>query len=371
MKSIRIVAMTSVLGLTLSAASAYAQEDTWSTDLSKRTVPMEEIVPGGPPKDGIPAIDHPKFEHVQRADRWLEDREPVAVVELNGEPKAYPLQILVWHEIVNDVVGGIPVAVTYCPLCNTTLAFDRRFDGRVLDFGTTGFLRHSDLVMYDRQTETWWQQATGEGLVGDFAGEELRFIGSPVVSWAAFKQQYPEGQVLSRDTGHPEYADDYGRTPYVGYDAPDSSPWSIFGGKSDDRLTAKDRVVAVELGGETRAYPFSRLREIRVKNDRIRDRKIVVLWAPGTASAVDSASIASGRDIGATGVFDRTVGNRTLNFEPKGEDLFRDKQTGTTWNLLGYAISGPLAGQRLVPIQHGNHFWFAWAAFQPDTKVIR
>ncbi|UCG86322.1 MAG: DUF3179 domain-containing protein [Gemmatimonadota bacterium] len=236
MSSIRLAVGISMLGLTLSAARACAQDDTWSTDLTKRTISMDEIVPGGPPKDGIPAIDRPTFDPVEQADRWLEAREPVAVVELSGQAKAYPLQILVWHEIVNDVVGGIPVAVTYCPLCNTTIAFDRRFDGLVLDFGTTGFLRHSDLVMYDRQTETWWQQATGEGLVGEYAREELRFIGSPVVSWATFKQQYPDGQVLSQDTGHPEYADYYGRTPYVGYDAPESSPWSIFGGSKDDRL---------------------------------------------------------------------------------------------------------------------------------------
>ena len=160
----------------------------WKTDFSKRTVPLDEIVSGGPPKDGIPAIDNPKFVAVGQADRWLEDREPVVLVALGGVAKAYPLRILIQHEIVNDVVGRVPVSITYCPLCNTAISFDRRFDGMLLDFGTTGNLRHSDLIMYDRQTETWWQQATGEGIVGEFAGRKLTFLSSPLVSWKTFKQ---------------------------------------------------------------------------------------------------------------------------------------------------------------------------------------
>jgi hypothetical protein len=331
---------------------------------------LEELVSGGPPKDGIPAIDHPKFETVEQAGRWLSKREPLAVVDLNGEVKAYPLQILMWHEIVNDIVGEVPVVVTFCPLCNTALAFDRRFDGRVLDFATTGYLRHSDLVMYDRQSESWWQQATGEALIGEYAGSELTFIGSPVVSWSEFKAQYPDGKVLSRDTGHPGYESRYGRNPYVGYDAVGSSAWGFFQGKNDTRLPAKERVVAVELESEARAYPFSDLMQRRVFNDEIQGRHIVVLWTAGTASALDAAEIAAGRDVGATGVFDRVLQGRRLDFEPDG-DGFRDTQTGSSWNVLGYATAGPLIGQRLRPINHGNHFWFAWAVFKPDTKVIR
>ncbi len=119
------------------------------------------------------------------AARWLGAREPVAVVTVGDEARAYPLEILIWHEIVNDIIADQPVAVTYCPLCNTALAFERRMDGAVLDFGTTGRLRYADLVMYDRQTESWWQQATGEGIVG-YAGRRLRFIPAPVMSWRDF-----------------------------------------------------------------------------------------------------------------------------------------------------------------------------------------
>ncbi len=344
------------------------QDDSWRTDFEKHTVPLEEITSGGPPKDGIPAIDEPNFVSVREADRWLGDSEPVAVVELNGEVKAYPLQILIWHEIVNDVVGSKPVTVTYCPLCNTTLAFARGFDGRVLDFGTTGRLRHSDMVMYDRQTETWWQQATGEAIVGEYAGQRLDFIPAPLISWGTFSAEFPDALVLSRETGHDR---PYGRNPYQGYDSEVSPMRAFFRRQVDDRLPAMERIVALELGEEVRAYPFSSLSDVSVMNDRVAGRDIVVLWAPGTASAVDHQSIAEGRDVGSSGVFDRRVDGRTLVFEASGDGRYRDRQTGSTWNILGRALSGPLEGRRLTPIQHGNHFWFAWAVFRPNVEVVR
>lgn len=340
----------------------------WRTDFSRQTVPLSEIVSGGPPKDGIPAIDRPRFETVQSAHRWLDAREPVIVVEHDDSARAYPLQILVWHEIVNDRIGNLPIAVTFCPLCNTALVFDRRHAGRLLDFGTTGRLRHSDLVMYDRQTESWWQQATGEGLVGALAGDTLRMIPSQTVSWEEFRRQHPAGLVLSRKTGHDRA---YGRNPYAGYDAPTGSPIAdFFRAKIDRRLPAMERVVAVRLKTEAAAYPFSRLREARVVNDIVGGTPIVVLWAPGTASALDRGRVAEGRDVGATGVFDRRVGGRTLTFEWRG-GAFRDAETGSIWTLTGRAVAGPLRGSRLQPVAAGDFFWFAWAVFRPDTRVWR
>ncbi len=156
---------------------------------------------------------------VRAADHFLDGNQPLAVERRNGQTRAYPIQILIWHEIVNDVVGGDPVTVAYCPLCNTTLAFDRRFESRSLDFGTTGRLRHSDMVMYDRQTETWWQQATGEGPVGDLAGKQLTFIPAPGMRWSDVKQQPPDAEVLSRETGYPGYGGRYGVSPYQEYDS--------------------------------------------------------------------------------------------------------------------------------------------------------
>lgn len=172
-------------------AAQQGHAEHWSTDFTRHAVPLEEIVSGGPPKDGIPALDRPRFEPVAEARSWLRDQEPVLVVESDGTARAYPYQVLIWHEIVNDVVGGVPLAVTYCPLCNTALVFRRAHGGRVLDFGTTGRLRHSDLVMYDRQTESWWQQATGEAIVGTLAGQKLESYPAQTTSWRAFRGSHP------------------------------------------------------------------------------------------------------------------------------------------------------------------------------------
>jgi hypothetical protein len=154
----------------------------WKTDFSKHSVPLSEIIPGGPPRDGIPPIDWPVFETVAQADAWLKPQEPLIHFAVGNDVRAYPLQILIWHEIVNDEVGGIPVMVTFCPLCNTAIAFDRRVAGRVLDFGTTGNLRHFDLIMWDRQTESWWQQMTGEAIVGELTGMRLTLLPATIVS---------------------------------------------------------------------------------------------------------------------------------------------------------------------------------------------
>jgi hypothetical protein len=338
----------------------------WKTDFENHVVPLEEITSGGPPKDGIPPIDHPVFVSPAEADDWLDDVEPVVVMSLAGEARAYPLQILIWHEIVNDDLGGQPVSITYCPLCNTAIAFDRRFDGTVLDFGTTGMLRHSDLVMYDRQTETWWQQATGEGLVGTYAGRHLTFLSAPLVSWKAFKAEYPDGVVLSRSTG---FSRAYGRNPYRGYDSRDEPFGRFFRAQPDGRIGAMDRVVAVTIGEVSVAYPLASLASDTVIEDSVGQRPIVVFWAPGTSSALDTDAIAAGRDIGATGVFDRTVEGRALTFQGAAPGRFVDTETQSTWNVFGRALAGPLAGHALIPIPHHNPFWFAWAVFRPDTRI--
>ncbi len=352
---------------------AIAGRDDWSTDFSKHTVPLEEFTSGGPPKDGIRSIDRPSFVTVREADDWLKDREPVAVVRVNGVTKAYPLSILIWHEIVNDEIGGAPVTVTYCPLCNTTIAFDRNFDGQVLEFGTTGRLRHSDLVMYDRQSETWWQQATGEGLVGQYAGDRLTFIPATVMNWRSVKEQLEDALVLSRDTGFPaDLRKRYGSNPYQGYDRGDG-PWDRFfrHGRKDDRLPAMERVVALESDGEYLALPFSLLKDERVAQVKVGSLDVVVFWASGTASAVDNSSIARGRDVGSSTSFSPRVDGRVLTFEPRGNGRFRDRETGSEWNLSGRAVKGELEGTQLAEIVHGNHFWFAWGVFRPDTEIWR
>ncbi len=338
----------------------------WETDFSLHSVPYSEIFSGGPPRDGIPPIDRPKFTTFEEADRWLGSQEPVISFELNGDVRAYPLQILIWHEIVNDVVGGEPVAVTFCPLCNSAIVFQSTLDGVVYDFGTSGKLRFSDLVMWDRQTQSWWQQFTGEAVVGELTGKRLAFLPAAIVSWEDFKAANPDGKVLSRDTG---FRRSYGENPYGGYDRVDNPPF-LFRGDRDGRLPPKERVAAVTIGEADAAFPFSILEKERVVNYKVGDQDVVVFFKAGTTSALDRRSIRDSQDIGATGVFDPRVDDRKLTFRAEGDTIV-DNETGSVWNIFGEATEGPLNGESLTRLVHGDHFWFAWGAFKPDTKIYQ
>ena len=347
----------------LRAAGLYPGE--WQTDFSKRSVPYAEIFSGGVPRDGIPPLDNPNFITVADADRWLEAQEPVIAFELNGAAKAYPLQILTWHEIVNDTVGGVPVVATFCPLCNSAIVFERTLDGVVYDFGVSGKLRNSDLIMWDRQTESWWQQLTGAAIVGELTGQQLRLLPASIVAWQDFKAAYPDAAVLSRDTG---YRRNYGSNPYVGYDRVDQPPFLFFG-RQDDRLLPMERVAALTVGDAAAAFPFALLAKEGVVHYRVGGQDLAVFFQPGARSALDGPSIAASKAVGATGVFDRDFEGQRLTFQSDGEG-FTDAETGSQWNILGQATDGPLAGGQLTPIVHANHFWFAWAAFRPDTEVV-
>ena len=338
----------------------------WKTDFSRRSVPYTEIFSGGVPRDGIPPIDNPKFVPVGDADGWLEDQEPVISFEQDGEAKAYPLQILTYHEIVNDTVAGVPVAATFCPLCNSAIVFERRLDGVVYDFGVSGNLRNSDLIMWDRQTESWWQQLTGEAIVGELTGKRLPILPATIVAWQDFQTTYPDGLVLSRDTGHFR---DYGTNPYVGYDEIGQSPFLFFG-KEDERLQPTERVAALTAGDEAVAFPFSFLEEVGVAHHSIGGRNLVIFFKPGSRSALDGWRIADSREVGSTGIFERELEGQLLTFKADGNG-FVDEETGSLWNIFGQATAGPHLGKKLVPVAHANHFWFAWAAFRPDTRLVQ
>jgi Protein of unknown function (DUF3179) len=336
----------------------------WETDFAKHSVPLSEFASGGPPRDGIPPIDRPKPTSQIEADEWLSDREPVLAVEVGREVRAYPLQILVWHEIANDTLGGRPIAVTYCPLCNSSLVFDRRVRGRTLTFGTTGNLRNSDLVMWDRQTESWWQQLSAEAVVGELTETRLRVLPSQTLSWADFRRLHPQGDVLSRDTGVER---DYGSNPYAGYDQRDSDPF-LFEGETDDRLPPKERVLAVFAKRETVVVPFSRLSGQPTVEFEAGGVPVVALYKRGVVSALDAPSIEDSRDVGTAVAFDRRVDGRTLSFVPRG-DGFVDRETGSRWDIAGRAVEGELAGARLAPVRQDQQFWFALAAFVPDARI--
>ncbi len=337
----------------------------WRTNTAKRSIDLNEIMSGGPPKDGIPAIDRPVFVSVVEARSWVGDKEPVIAVELAGEARAYPLQILIWHEIVNDEIKSIPVAVTFCPLCYSALAFDRRLNDVTLSFGVTGMLRHSDMLMYDRETESWWQQFTGEALVGDLSGKKLRQFPSQIVGFAQFAEAHPQGSVLSRETGHRR---DYGKNPYAGYDDVNGTPF-LFRGKEDNRLRPMEKVVAVEVDGVFKAYPYAITRKRRVIHDRFKNQELVVFHSDGATSALDASKLGESKDVGSTGVFEPHVDGRRLQFRYE-DGMFVDSETKSRWNVLGMAVSGKLKGTQLPRMKHGDYFAFAWLIFRPETEIF-
>jgi hypothetical protein len=280
-----------VMLLTVTASPVLAdpaswQQEGWRTDFADLTVDPSEIVTVIA-RDRIPSIDDPLFVFVGE-EKSLPDREPVMSVVVNGEARAYPLRIMMWHEIVNDTVGGVRVAVTYCPLCNASIVFDATVDGTPLQFGTTGKLRHSDLVMYDRQTQSWWQQFSGEAIAGQYAGRSLKMIPSRLDSWARFKQEHPDGAVLVPN--NPEMRS-YWANPYEGYDSA-LFPF-LFKGTLPDGIPALERVVLVRDD-----EPFAIALPLLEAQGEIREGDILVQWKPGQASALDAATIAEGRDVG-------------------------------------------------------------------------
>ena len=199
-----------------------------------------EIMSGGVGRDGIPPIDNPQFDDQATADLWLHANSPVIALEIDGIARAYPLAILTRHEIANDVIGDTPVAVTFCPLCNSAIVFDRRVGGDTLRFGVSGLLRNSDLIMWDDLTQSLWQQLTGEGIVGAHTGTLLDIVPSQLVGYGAFKAQYPLGEVLSTQGRF------YGSNPYVNYDS--SERPFLFMGAPDGRLMATERVLGAAIG---------------------------------------------------------------------------------------------------------------------------
>jgi len=366
-----MIVVWALVGLSVGHAQSSVPPDAppalrqFDTDYSKHTIDLSTLKSGGPPKDGIPSIDTPSFVSVEAARNWVAPEEPVILLEHKDAARAYPLQILTHHEIVNDRIAGTPVAVTFCPLCYSALAFKRVLDGETVEFGVSGLLRNSDLVMYDRKTETLWQQLTGNAIVGDLAGQTLEQLPSQIVSFRQFAEAHPAGEVLSRDTGHSR---PYGRNPYAGYDNIDNKPFA-FDGPADDRLPPMAKVVAVSMGDMYKAYPHSVTEKKRVIHDTMGDRPLAIFHAPGAVSALDAAQISESKEVGATGVFDRRADGRTLHFSYAGDGRFEDEETGSTWTVTGEAVAGPLKGTQLNRVQHGDYFAFAWLAFRPDATI--
>lgn len=293
MRMIRLALAVLVLsGFPATADPSFWRHEWPDTDFTRTTIEnWGEILSGGPPKDGIPALDDPQFIDVADETR-IGDREAVIAVEIDGErPRAYPIRYLTWHEIVNDVIGDVPVAVTFCPLCNSGITFDRRVRGRVLSFGVTGKLRNSDMVMYDRQTQSWWQQAIGTGIVGEMTEVELKPLPTWMESWAEFRMRNPDGLVMAE----PPWRRAYGRNPYFGYDS-SRKPFLYNGEMPPHGIPALMRVVRVG----SRAWTLERVRT----EGEITEAGVTLTWTAGQSSALDAGGIGEGRDVGTVRVRD-------------------------------------------------------------------
>ena len=349
-------------------AGPSALDEPGSGEFPEPLVPLDEIISGGPPPDGIPPIEDPVFLDVADNPEILDPAEPVVALEINGDARAYPIRAMIWHEIVNDTVGGEPVSVTYCPLCNSAVTYRREINGVETTFGTSGMLFASALVMYDRATESLWTHFDGKAVVGVLTGTQLEAIGSPLMAWGDFVNAYPTGKVLDwNETG---FRRDYGRNPYEGYDDDTTQPF-LFRGALDDRGLAKQRVVGIALADEAVAYDLNSLSEgeASAANVVVADQDLVIFWKAGQASALDEGILEEGRDVGSVGVFSRVVDGRSLTFVADG-DQFMDEETESVWLISGNAISGPLEGSSLDRVEHLDTFWFSWSTYQPDTLLI-
>lgn len=294
-------------------AALPARSDYNGFDLSNASIPAKAILRGGPPRDGIPAIEQPKFVHAGQAK--LDGADRVLGVAFGGKARAYPVRILNWHEVVNDRLGDRRIVVTYCPLCGTGMAFDAPASARGKPFGVSGLLYNSDVLLYDRATESLWSQIAQTAISGTLKGTRLESIALTHTTWADWRRRHPATEVLSTDTG---FERDYGRDPYAGYDKLQRLMFEVE--HRDDRFPLKEWVLGIQVGGTAKAYPFSVL-----------------------SRAVD-----------AKGELRDTVGGKRLRVR-------YDRAHGT-------AEAFDAGGQPLPAVMA---FWFAWVAFHPGTEVLR
>ncbi|MDE1852521.1 MAG: DUF3179 domain-containing protein [Thaumarchaeota archaeon] len=359
----KLLAVAVILTLVAAGAFAYFSYSQVPTGLgevsSNQVVPADQIVSGGPPPDGIPSIDNPRFVTATNASSWLnDDYDTVIGVSLKGDARAYPLQILVWHEIVNDVIGGVPVAITYCPLCYSTQAFVRQINGTAVQFGTSGKLYNNNLVMYDRLTDSLWSQFWGQAIAGSLTGHRLQRVPIDVTTWGAWKKLYPNTMVLSRQTG---FSRDYGNDPYGVYYFTKGIYFPL--AHLDTRLPQKTMVLGLTIGAASRAYisdsPFGQ---------GALAYKLTNLTSPISMDSVGGTPVLVWEDGQIVRFYSPVVNGNLLTFVNSNGTVV-DSETHSVWNFGGVAISGPLMGQSMTRYVSETAFWFAWAAFYPNTTI--
>lgn len=343
----------------------------WETDTTRREISSDELSVLLP-RDRIPPVDSAVYIETELAVDSFFSKEPVIVVSINKETRAYPLSILIYHEIVNTEIGGVPVAITYCPLCNTSYVFRReiifRGDKDTLSFGTSGMLRKSNLVMWDRETESLWQQLTGRCIAGKFSKVELEKVPYMKLSFEDFRTKFSEGVILSTSLGYTRTRTMYGVNPYVDYDNIDNERPRLYMGKIDSTFPSMGRTVDVKSGDLRKVYSFSEIQKKGVINDISSEKPVLIFHKYGTISVLDKRRIKDSEDIGSAVVFNPEVNGEILTFR-KENGKFIDNQTGSKWDITGKCYEGELKGKTLKLRNHGHHFSFAFFAFYPESDV--
>lgn len=347
----------------------------WITDTNQTKINLSEIIVVLP-RGAFQVLNFSKFVGKDEGLKSFFAKEPVMYIEQNGNAKAYPLNMLSIHEIANDTFYNIPVLATFCPLCNSGIVFDRRlnYNGKdyLLDFEVSGMLRKSDMVMADKQTETWWQQLEGKGIVGKLAGAELKIIPSLIVSVEEYFNRFPNGKILSKAAGGEDAQKYYGQNFYTEYDSPEGKPYDRFIDPNiiDNRLPSMERIVDIRSQGEFKVYPFSIVKKNGVINDKFNSKNVVLFYKDGVVSILDKKDISDSKDIGTVTVFNSFIDGEVLIFKKDGEK-FIDERTNSIWDITGRCINGELKGKQLEIEPHGNHFAFAWLAFHPETQIYK
>lgn len=343
---------------------AFSQSNWYSEILRNSLVEPSEFHSGGVAKDAIPALSRPRFVLGGVGQHFFSSLEPVIVFEYGGIARAYPLGLMMWHEIINDEVAGLPILITYCPLCNASVVYERRVSGRIFDFGVSGLLRNSDLVMYDRQTQSFWQQFTGQCLSGGQVGAQLKNLPSKVVAVGKFVQEFPKGEILSPETG---YNYNYDANPYHRYDSKNEKPF-LFKGALDEKLPPLERVLGVTRGTLAKAYPYSELEKRFVINDELADCPIVVFCQGSTLSVLDQPIISKSRQVAAPEAFSARLMGKVLTFDYRDGKNY-DRESGSIWNSSGRCLKGFYVGNRLEAVSTVPCFAFSWFAFYPQSGI--
>jgi len=350
-------------------------EYNFKTDTTKTIVDLSEVILVLPRRT-FPIIDTPAFVNKEKGMEMFIKTEPVIAVEINGKAKAYSMNIFSSHELSNDVLAGIPILPSYCPLCNSAVVFDRRLTthgvDKVLTFEVSGMLRHSGMVIFDTETESWWQQSMGKALVGEFVGEQLSVIPSLILSVEEFFENYPEGLILSKETGHTKSMEHYGKNRYTKYDSIGNLPYARYFNIDDvdKRLPAMERLIDIQDGEFSKIYPFTILIKKGVVNDQFKTKNISIFYQKGARSHLDEYNIEEAREIGTATVFNTNLDGQILTFK-KEDGKFFDLETKSEWVITGKCIAGSLKGKQLVIEPHSNHFAFSWLKFHPNSEIYK